>query len=313
MTLRRLSLGTTLAMAACLAFSTTALGASNFPALIALPDGWQPEGITAGKGTTVFVGSLANGAIWKGNVRTGLGDILVPGVGGPAVGVDYEVRADRLWVAGGPTGEVRVYDARTGEPLETYSFPVPSFLNDVVVTRDAVYVTDSSAAELRVIPLGPGGSLPDPSDAFSLPLNGDFTFVPGEFNANGIVATRGWLLVVMSASGELLRVDPDTGDAIVVDLRGGTVASGDGMELRGSTLYVVRNFLNEVAVFRLGSRLASAHSLGTFGSPHLDIPTTAAWQAGRLWAVNARFATPPTPDTEYDIVRLPAQRSAALN
>jgi hypothetical protein len=297
-----------------LAISTSSLAASNFPQVIPLPNGWQPEGITAGTGTTVFVGSLANGAIWQGDVRTGLGDTSIAGEAGQvAVGIDYEVRADRLWVAGGPTGAVRVYDATTGELLETYSFAGSGFLNDLVVTREAVYVTESFAPVLRVIPLGPGGSLPDPGDVFSLPLTGDFTFVPGTFNANGIVATRGWLLVVMSTSGELLRVDPDSGAATVVDLGEATAASGDGMELSGSTLYVVRNFLNEVDVFQLGSGLDSAKLLGVVTSPNLDIPTTAAFSAGRLWAVNARFTTPPTPDTEYDIVRLPAQRPAALN
>ncbi len=85
------------------------------------------------------------------------------------------------------------------------------------------------------------------------------------------------------------------------------MASGDGMELRGSTLYVVRTFLNEVAVFRLGARLASAQLRGVLTSPELDIPTSAAFQAGRLWAVNARFTTPPTEDTEYDIVQLSAK------
>ena len=58
------------------------------------------------------------------------------------VGLDYEDGAHRLWAAGGPTGEVRAYDARTGEILETYSVTA-GFLNDVAVTEDAVYVTDS--------------------------------------------------------------------------------------------------------------------------------------------------------------------------
>lgn len=308
MKLPRLGVVMALTISMCLAATTSVLAGPNFPQLIPLPNGWQPEGITAGEGTAVFVGSLADGAIWQGDVRTGAGRILVDGVtGSVAVGIDYEARADRLWVAGGPTGDVNVYDANTGDLLETYSFAGAGFLNDLVVTREAVYVTDSFAPLLDVIPLGPGGSLPDPSAAFSLPLGGTFTFVPGNFNANGIVAARGWLLVVMSASGELLRVDPATGSARVVDLGGASVASGDGMELRGGRLYVVRNFLNQVAVFRLGPRLASAELLGVITSVDLDIPTTAAMQAGRLWAVNARFTTPPTPDTEYDIVRLPTK------
>src|SRR4051812_25859109 len=92
--------------------------AAPFPARIELPDGWAPEGITAGAGATVFVGSLAGGAIWKGDVRTGVGAVLVdPVPGAVAVGVEYDRLHDRLWVAGGPTGEVRVYDAAAGELL----------------------------------------------------------------------------------------------------------------------------------------------------------------------------------------------------
>jgi hypothetical protein len=301
-----LALTLTLALTLCLSLAAGAVAAASFPERIDLPDGWQPEGITDGPGTTVFVGSLADGAIWSGDVRTGQGSVLVQGASGMvAVGIDYETSANRLWVAGGPTGEVRAYDAGSGQLLETYTFSSAGFLNDVVVTRDAAFVTDSFAPELGVIPLGPAGSLSDPSAAFTLPMTGDFTFVPSGFNANGIVATQGWLIVVMSQSGELVRVDPQTGSSSVIDLGGATAASGDGLELRGGTLYVVRNFLNQVDVFRLGAKLESASLLGLITSADLDIPTTAAFAAGRLWAVNARFTTPPEPDTDYWITRLP--------
>ena len=42
------------------------------------------------------------------------------------------------------------------------------------------------------------------------------------FNANGIAETTDnkALLVIQSATGTLFRVDPDTGDATVVDLGG---------------------------------------------------------------------------------------------
>ena len=49
------------------------------PDVIALPNGFQPEGITTGKRHTFFVGSRDNGAIYKGSLRTGKGSILVPG------------------------------------------------------------------------------------------------------------------------------------------------------------------------------------------------------------------------------------------
>jgi sugar lactone lactonase YvrE len=305
-----LALVVALATIGAVAVPVAAHDPARFPARIDLPNGWAPEGITTGRGTTVFVGSLATGAIWKADVRTGVGRILVPGVeGNVAVGVEYEARRNRLWVAGGPTGEVRVYNASTGTLLQTYSFSPVGFLNDLVVTRNAVYVTDSGIKQLDVIPLGRRGRLPAPSGVRTLPLSGDIEWVtgPGQFNANGIVARNGWLILVQSNAGKLFRVNPATGITRTIDLGGTSVGFGDGLELHGGTLYVVRNQLNTVAVYRLGARLLSARFVGNLPSAGLDVPTTAAFQAGRLWAVNARFGTAVTPDTEYWITRLPAR------
>ena len=96
-------------------------------------------------------------------IPDGVGDCSFPPWGGAAVGLKYEAEANRLWVAGGPTATVRVYDASSGELLRHYSFPTatPSFIDDLVVTDTAVYATDSLHAWLNVIPLGTDGALPD--------------------------------------------------------------------------------------------------------------------------------------------------------
>ncbi len=298
-----LAVATTLAV---LITAGPAAAASPFPTRITLPAGWMPEGITAGPGTTIYVGSLAGGGVWAGDVRTGNGDVLVPAWGGAATGVEYEADANRLWVAGGPTGTVRVYDASSGDLLRAYSFAPAGFLNDLVVTDDAVYVTDSFNSWLDVVPLGPDDALPDVSDVTTLPLDG-ITFEPGQFNANGIVAARGWLLLVDSFTGGLFRVDPATGDAIELSTGGISVANGDGLELRGSTLYVVRNANQLVEAFRLGANLISATPLddgGLTAFDDLSVPTTAAFQAGSLWVVNARFGIP---TSEYWVTRVSAR------
>jgi hypothetical protein len=273
--------------------------AAPFPAEIPLDDGFRPEGITDGTGTTAYVGSLANGAIVRVNVRTGSVVPFAAGaVGRVTVGLDYEDGAHRLWAAGGPTGEVRAYDARTGEVLETYAVTA-GFLNDVAVTEDAVYVTDSLIPQqLIVIPLPADGSLPDPADAFTLPLTGDLVYIDG-FNANGIVASGGWLIIVQSNTGLLFRVDPTTGATETIDLGGASVSFGDGLELVGSTLYVVRNQLGEILEIRLADDLLSGTVVDTLEPEGVDVPTTAAFIAGRLWLVNARFNTSPGPDTAY--------------
>ena len=280
-----------------------ALAAPPGPSSIALPNGWAPEGITAGPGTTVFVGSLTAGGIWRGDVRTGQGAVIPGTEGTLGVGTEYEAAANRLWVAGGGSGQVHVFDASSGELLQTYTFSPAGFLNDLVVTDNAVYVTDSSFAWLDVIPINSDGSLADPADAFMLPLGGDFSLGPG-FNLNGIVTARGWLIGVQSNTGKLFRIDPSSGDATEIALGAGVdVINGDGLEVHGRTLYVVQNQNNRVEVFALGPGLASATLQRTLTGA-LDIPTTIAWVAGATYVVNARFNTPPTPTTPYAITRL---------
>ena len=179
---------------AAVAALPTAAGAATFPDTIRLPDGWQPEGIAAGRGTSLYVGSIPTGAVWKGDARTGRGDVLVPGRPGErsAIGIKVD-RRNRLFVAGGATGKAFVYDAATGADLASYQLATPgaaTFVNDVAVTRKAAWFTDSSAAQLYALPLGRHGRLPTQGQVRTLPLTGDFELGTTGPNLNGIVAAR---------------------------------------------------------------------------------------------------------------------------
>lgn len=275
------------------------------PTRIDLPDGFQPEGITSGFRSRLFVGSIANGAIWRGSARTGEGSILVAGVEGrQAAGLHIDWRG-RLWVAGANNHTIRVYNALTGRLLQTYEFPTAGFINDLAITRRAVYATDSNNQQLAVVPLGRFGRLPAASAANLLPLTGDYVVQSG-FNANGIVARNGWLIIVQSNTGKLFRVDPKTGATKGIDTGDDSVTNGDGLALRNGKLYVVRNQNNLVAVLTLGSDLLSASLVREIRSPgNLDVPTTATFALDKLWVVNARFGTTPIPTTDYWITRLP--------
>jgi hypothetical protein len=292
------------------AVAASAGQSGNFPARIDLPNGFFPEGIERGRGTTFFVGSLQDGTIWRGDFRTGSAAVLAPGApGSAAAGIAYEARHNRIWVAGGGPqlvgrGDVRVYDASSGAPLTTYQPPGVGLLNDVAVTRDAVYVTDSGFPQLVVIPLARDGSLPPPSAATILPVGGDMLQAPG-INLNGVVAKDGVLLVANSTTGRLFRVDPATAVAEEFDIGGANLSYPDGLELLGHTLYVVRPFDNRVTVISLKARLTRGVVVGHLTDPSLDIPSTATVAAGRLWAVNLRFTTPPEPTTPYWITQLP--------
>ncbi len=292
--------------------SVTAVnGTVAFPESIPLPLGFSPEGVVLGTGPDFYVDSLANGAIFKGDVVTGEGGILVVGQAGLlAVGLAFDARRDFLYVAGGFDGTARVYHASTGALVGAFAAAGAGFINDVIVTRTAAYFTDSFVSALYVLPLGAGGALPDQATLEVLPLGGDFTSVPGEFNANGIEATAdgATLLVVNGATGELFRVDPLTGNAQKIDLGGVNVPSGDGLVLEGLTLYVVQNFLNQISAVRLAPDLASGAVEQVITSPLFRIPTTADVFGNALYAVNARFdaAPPGVPNNlEFEVVRVP--------
>lgn len=284
-----------------------------FPGIIPLPNGFQPEGIVVGNGTTFFVGSLVDGSIYRGDLRTGAGNLLVDEPEGDriAVGLAFDQRIKLLFVAGGPIGEAYVYDAESGETAATYQLTEESntFINDVIVTRTAAFFTDSFRPFIYRIPLGPAGQLPD-SDAveeLALDDDDDFEAEPGVFKANGIDATPNGkhLIVVNTTLRTLYRVDPETGEAQLIDLDGDTVPNGDGILLDGRTLYVVQNFLNQIAVVELSPNLLSGQVTGTITSPDFRIPTTVAEFGSDLYAVNARFDVPdPIPNTEYDVVRV---------
>lgn len=273
-----------------------------FPDVIPLPDGFFPEGIAVGTGHDVYTGSLANGAIWKGDLRSGSGELLVPGTeGGIAVGMAFDDRSGTLFVAGGPTGTATVYDGTTGEEVAQLSLG-GGFINDVIVTRTAAYFTNSFVPEIYEVPLNARGAVDGP--VRTIPLGGDFTFVPGGFNANGIEATPdgGTLLLAGSAAAELYTVDPTTGVATAIDLD--VPVTGDGLVLLGRTLYANENALNRIAVIDLSADLSSGAVVEYLTSDAYDVPTTSALFGSSLYAVNAKFGTPPTPSTPYEIVRV---------
>jgi sugar lactone lactonase YvrE len=298
-------------MALLLAYAPAgARAAATYPDLIALPNGWRPEGVVTGRGPVIYSGSLANGAIYAANLRTGAGQIIVPGQSGRvAVGLGFDSRTNFIFAAGGPTGKAYVYDAHTGALVQEYTLTAPgTFVNDVIVTRDAAYFTDSFRAVYYRVPLGPGGRLSASSAVETITLTGEYQQVPG-FNANGIEATSNGkaLIIVNSSSGLLYRVEPLSGVATVIDLEGASVSAGDGLRLRGNTLYVVRNQLNQIAVIKLMGDLSSGKVVDTITNPNFDVPTTIAVFGNALYVVNARFTTPPTPSTTYNIVRVTAK------
>jgi sugar lactone lactonase YvrE len=282
--------------------SRSAPDAALLPTTIALPDGFQPEGIAIGTLPYAYFGSRADGSIYRASLLTGRGRIISTGPGTPSLGLKLDGRG-RLFVAGGTGGDARVVDGFSGRVLASYRLQTgTTFINDVVLTRDAAWFTDSANPVLFRLPFGRHGGLPTRVER--VPLTGVIVYGTGT-NANGISTTpdgRG-LLIVQSNTGKLFRVST-AGVTTELDLGGDNVLNGDGMLRDGRTLFVVQNQLNTVAKLRLDAAATSAAVVARATDARFDVPTTIAAYGPRLYLPNARFSTPPTPTTGYTAVAI---------
>jgi len=282
-----------------------ALARGTFPEKIALPNAFAPEGIEIA-GKTFFVGSTQTGAIYSGSLRTGAGQVIIPGAAPGtrgATGLEYD--HGKLWVSGAGGGTARVYDLRSGALIREYQLTPTraTFINDAVVTRKAAYFTDSQQPAISRIAIGKHGA---PGDLTTIPLKGDYQHAVGQFNLNGIVATENGkaLIAVQTVAKKLFLIDPASGVTKAIDTGTYDLANGDGLLLHGKTLYVVQNRSNQIAVFRLSKDLTKATFIKVLTDPDFDVPTTIDKSGKRLYAVNARFGTSTPADQHYDIVKV---------
>ncbi|HEU4946931.1 MAG TPA: hypothetical protein VFT31_07240 [Kribbella sp.] len=267
-----------------------------FPESVPLPNDFAPEGIAVGTGSTFYVGSVAAGDIYRGDLRSGAGAVFVDAPPGrAALGLKVEESRHRLWVAGGPTGHGYVYDTRDGARVADLRFTdLPSLVNDVVVTKGGAYFTDSLQPVLYKVPIAADGTI---GAAATIPLSGPAATIAGIPNLNGIDATpQGEVLVVAhSQLGAVITVDPRTGASRTIELTGGAITPGnaDGILLDGRTLWVVENFSERLVEIRLSPDLSSGEIVSVRTDTDVDglfrIPTTVAEHGNRLAIVNSRF------------------------
>lgn len=294
---------TTILLTLLVAIAVPAAAAADvFPDRIDLPNGFAPEGIATGRATSFYVGSRTGEGIWRGDYRTGSLSPLVED-SGPFTGMKVD-RLNQLWVAGAESGTGHVFDAATGAPIATYEFASgATFVNDVVVTHDAAWFTDSFQPVLYRVELNADGT---PSDEWrTVDLNG-VAFQANTFNVNGIDASADGrtLVLVHSTTGELYRFDTTSETASLIDTGSAGFVNGDGVLLVGSLLYVVQNADQQVSVVRLNSDLSFGTLVDVITPDGVDTPTTAARFGSAIYLVNARFGATPGPSVPYWATRI---------
>lgn len=267
-----------------------------------LPGATGTEGVASGAGSTFYAGDLLTGDVYRGDIQRGTPTKFIDAPAGRfATGMKADVADGLLFVAGGPTGHGYVYNLATGEPVADYSFASGStFINDVALTREGAWFTDSSRAVLYFVPVTRGM----PGTFRTLEVSGPAAEVSTGFNNNGIQATADGrtLLVAHSAQGAVNVVDPRTGTSQT--LEGVQVPNVDGILLEGRTLWAVQNADNKITAYQLNGPVTSGTLERTITSKDFfEFPTTVARFGNRLAVANAKFDTgfPPTAK-QYEVV-----------
>jgi hypothetical protein len=126
---------------------TATAGDKPFPEKVPVLNGTSAEGFAIGRGTTAYNGS-PDGSIYKVDLRSGQGEVLVP-VQDPEdcflLGMRVDRRTNNLFVAGCYRGNAFVFDTDSGGVKMEYQLDSSggALINDLAITEDAVYFTDA--------------------------------------------------------------------------------------------------------------------------------------------------------------------------
>jgi hypothetical protein len=309
--------------AAVPALMLTMAGGTAFPSSIPLPDDFAPEGIAVGRGNTFFTGSLHDGDIYRGNLRTGEGRVIADVSGRSATGMKVAKRWHRLYVGGAITGDVYAYDTRNGgkRGLVHLATPGQALINDLVKARRALYVTETFNPVLYKVRLKPGGAF---GTSRAIQVKGEGAQIVDGFGLNGIDATPNGKRIIVGHTGlgQLFRFNRHTGMTHRIRIPGTPFPpSIDGILLDRQHhtwfVWVVANFSNTVLKVKLSDNWRRGRIVERITNQDVDglfrVPTTVAEKGDRLVLPNSRFdlGFPPPlgpgapPGTDYDVVQIP--------
>jgi Cu-Zn family superoxide dismutase len=298
-------------------FGTTAV-AQNVRAISLPVEVSYPEGIGFDPAGYIFVAGASDGTLVRLDLKSGRSTLIAKA--GVLLPADSEIfprmlgmkvdSAKRLWIAGGRTGKIFVLDTNTGRLVKQLTVPgTGSVLNDAVVTTDAVYVTDTLRPTLWRIPLQ-GNQIGEP-EAWV-----DFNGTPIEYaqgrNLNGIAKNSAGtsLIVIQMDKGLLFKIDAVSKAVVPIDVGEEVLTAGDGLELDGNTLYLVRQSEAEVVALRLSPDFRSGKVIARFKDPALQWPATAVKVGNELLVVNSQFNKRTTKDplTPFTVVAIPLSK-----
>ncbi|MEE4145212.1 MAG: hypothetical protein V2I26_10475 [Halieaceae bacterium] len=302
-------------------------GDKPFPSRVHTLAGSAPEGFAIGKGPTAY-NSSPDGYIYRVDLRSGEGEVLVDAGADPfdclKLGMRVDDRTNYLFVAGCVYGNALVFEADTGALVMEYQLNTSGefgVVNDLTITKDAVYFTDSFRPVLYRLPLSKNGRIPlDPGAATEIPLLPEFVLDPNTepcCGGNGIVSTPDGKTLIIGHSNlaRLYRFDTASGDLDQIAVDGPLTGFLDGLAMHNRTVYIMTPYdfpgpsasIDGIQVVELAKDYLSGTLVETITDPdNLDGVASGAIFGNSLYVNNARYAVefPPAPDTPFWLTKL---------
>lgn len=251
---------------------------------------FYPEGIAVAADGTLYMGSLATGAIVRVPPGEDRPETFLP-AGAPlkgVVGMLVDDTADILWACYAdisfqtPSGVARI-DRMTGQVTDTFDFPAGGICNDLAQDGQGnVYATDSLLSVVRRVPAG-GAAIEewaaDPS----------FVAPQGVFGLNGIAWNGQVLYTARLDTAEVFRIAVGAGGAagaitpIALDK---PLVGPDGVKaLDANRLLIVDNPGGSVRIVTLSGDSGTVMTI----TNKLDTPTTAAPFDKYAWVLEGQL------------------------
>jgi sugar lactone lactonase YvrE len=313
-------------------------GADGLPSAVFTRDGFTlpglavyPEGIAVDADGNFYVGSVANGTIFRASL--GDGSLSTPfATSGFEAIVGMVVHDGVLWLchsspSGAALAQVIAFDLATHAELVRHSFPSADaaltegsgFCNDITFdANDNLYATDSfgdaatnpdDALESRIIRVA-AADLMTPNSAEVWLAHEDFVVPAGAFGVNGIDADGSDRLFVVRATGGAIFEVPINSDGSAGDpselATSEPLESGDGLKLldADTLLLIQQSTLTQVELADGAVTALSDPALST------EFLTTFALFGNSAWVVEGQLdhllgGDPSPPDLPFRVLQIP--------
>jgi sugar lactone lactonase YvrE len=277
---------------------------ADSPSELRLPGpAFFPESITAAPNGTLYVSSLATGAVVRFAPGSSTPTPFVTGVNARTTGL----MADRnvLWACavdvGFQSSELRAFDLRTGVLEASYPLPDGGLCADIAVARGNVYVTDTSGGRILRLSSGRDRTLEVWSDDPQL-AHGGFLKINGiTFDGRRTFYTTNY------STGELFAVPFEPGRAAGAAVQIGLhtpMTNPDGIRWHDGYLYIAEN---PNGLSRVDPRTGERDLIDST----LDQPSSLVFVGDDVWITEGqvlRFQTGERPNLPFKVVRRPAEQ-----